>query len=91
MKKIPDAGHKMHGFELPTALVEQMKTLAERARRTLKEEVIHAFQRHIESPPIVTYQVDAPPMPIVQQVVTNRPGDSETPPKRPRGRPRKHA
>lgn len=72
-------------FEIPLDLIDAFKELSVRARRTLKEEVVHAMQRHLESPPLVIYKMETPELkPAKVEIEKPRPRRG---PGRPRTRP----
>jgi hypothetical protein len=48
------------GLELEPELVARMRALAEGNHRSLREEVEHAFRRHLERPPVRTYTETVP-------------------------------
>ena len=68
-------------IELPPALVDRVKGLAERNRRGFKDEIQHAIERHLEAPPEVTVKVEVPPLGPAAL--------PDPPPKPKRGRPKK--
>lgn len=57
MPKRPSANVKGKYIELRPELAEGMEELARQNRRTFREEVEHAFERHLAAPPVVTVQV----------------------------------
>ncbi len=73
-------------IEVPSEMKQALVSLSERNQRGLKQECIHAFERHLAAPPILIVQT--PPTPASELVVQAEGG---TPLKRPRGRPTKNA
>jgi hypothetical protein len=66
---------------MPAELLDAIKSLAKKNRRSIGKEFTHAVQRHLESPPEVV--IVSPPL---TQSVLQFPGPL---PRRPVGRPRK--
>lgn len=54
-------GHRAISVEVLEELIEAMHSLADANRRTFREEVNHAFQRHVEAPPVT--ETRTPPLP----------------------------
>jgi len=52
-KSTPPAGCRQVNLELPIELLEQVIELAERNSRRMKDEFVHALQRHLAAPPVV--------------------------------------
>jgi hypothetical protein len=68
---------------LDKTLLDGLEELATRNHRTVTDEMSHAIQRHLESPPVVILTTTTPP---ITPAVVEAPPPA---PKRPRGRPRK--
>ena len=72
-------GYRMVALDLPIELVDRLKELAGVTRRSFRDEVTHALERHLAQPPQVLYQMDTPPLsPETVRV-------EEPPPKKRRG------
>jgi hypothetical protein len=65
MPKRPSTNVKGKYIELRPDLAQGMEELARRNGRTFREEVEHAFERHLANPPVVTVQVTVPDLPPV--------------------------
>jgi hypothetical protein len=77
----PSKGVKGIYVELPPALVEQMRALAQRNGRPFREEAEHAFVRHLASPPTIRVETDVPALDAAD-------AQAAAEPKRPRGQPK---
>ncbi len=73
-------GRKSVGLDLTPALVDQMRALAERNGRTFREEVEHAFQRHLAAPPTVRITVDVQTPPLADVVAQESASEAESKP-----------
>jgi hypothetical protein len=60
-------------IELDPEVVRQMAELAERNKRSFREEVEHALRRHLAAPPVVTVQVTVPELPPATIEVQEKP------------------
>lgn len=80
IKRQPPPGTRQVGLDLPLDLIDAVITLAEANGRRIRDEVIHALQRHLAAPPVV--RVETPDMP---------PAEVVAPPKKPGGRPPKRS
>lgn len=77
----PTRGVRATVVEIDTEVFTQLKELAAKNRRTLRDEYMHALRRHLATPPVITIHEETPRLP---------PASIESaPPPRKRGRPRK--
>lgn len=58
---------------LPHGTLDAVITLAERNRRTLREEVLHAITRHLRQPPVASYSVSDEPLDVAEAEPKRRP------------------
>lgn len=76
MARHATCGTRQLNLEIPEALDAELRALAARNGRGVKDEALHAFRRHLQTPP----EVVAAPLP---------PATVEPAPGRRRGRPRR--
>jgi len=76
-------GRRQWAGWLSGSLLDSLESLAAGNFRTVTEELTHAIERHLESPPVVTRTIETP---AIKPATVSPP---EAPPTKKRGRPRK--
>lgn len=78
----PRSGVKSLYVELPEAIDKALRALADGNGRGVKDELLHAIERHLAAPPVVRVETPAMPAAVIDPAPAR-------PAARPRGRPRK--
>jgi predicted DNA-binding protein len=78
MPKPSREGWKAYNVELPEELAERVRKLGWKNGRSFRAEVVHALERHLESPPSVRVVVEVPALDAGQSQAKKRPAKRKT-------------